>query len=49
MSLQSKTCIDCGNTKSLFQTELFRMLVCNTCKTREFLTIDGKSLGVIPL
>ena len=49
MNFQSKICSECGNHKSLFQTELSRMLVCNTCKTREFLSIDGKSLGVIPL
>lgn len=49
MSLQTKICTECGNTKSLIQTMISRMLICKTCKTREFLSIDGKSLGVIPL
>lgn len=49
MNFQSKICSECGNPKSLIQTTISRMLVCNTCKTREFLTINGKSLGVIPL
>ena len=45
----NRKCSECGNEKSLLEQLTARMLICKTCNTREFISKDGRSLGVIPL
>jgi len=46
MSLDDKNCLKCGKRLALIQSNNSRMLVCRTCRIYDFLSIDGKSLGV---
>jgi len=42
-------CSECGSEKLFIQQYHARMYVCKNCKTREFISQNGRSLGVIPL
>ena len=42
-------CSTCMNPKLQIKSQVAEMWVCKTCNTREFISKDGKSLGVIPL
>ena len=42
-------CSVCKKPKLQIKSEMAEMWVCKTCNTREFISKDGKSLGVIPL